>query len=150
MSAGLYTLKDCGHQERYYHGDVCLMCNAGKLNAQRLIYANIAQRGYTEGLTPGEFAGRQVAKLQEELGELAGHFDLPGEFASYARLASIAARVEFDNLPAWRNRLPASGDYAKELADVAIVLFAMAESLGVDLVTEALQKSAADVARGVR
>ena len=107
-----------------------------------------------------QFAARQVAKLCEELGELRRYTRQLGlhdtgwpQYSKWERLLGQAAQVarqafdEGDWEDAW---VVSSKKAAQELADMQVVLFCLADALGVDVVELAREKAAADVERGVR
>ena len=121
------------------------------MNAQEIVAANVAARGYRDGWTAEQFLARQLCKFQEELGEAVGHvtlnfvgWSLPPEAGRQSRqlfdLGYPWRKVEIDDLDALRS----------ELADMLVVLFAAAAALDFDVVQAAIDKSSADVARGVR
>jgi len=129
---------------------------------QEQVYNAVAERGYTKGYTDEQFAGRQIAKLLEEVAEVAEHLrggsDLIPFFVTLSRSAGVSARDAFDN-----NGYTWSGAYITdpqsmigELVDVQVVLFCAAEALSrmtgnkFDIVDLAKRKAQADVERGVR
>jgi len=133
-------------------------------NYQAEIAANVAARGYREGWTDEQYAARQVCKLGEELGEAVHQLkqcysDDPSDLAPMpawmGRLstAQIRCREAFDNRGSYqwdrvfiRDRDALIG----ELTDMQVVLAVAGHALGVDLNALALEKSRADVERGVR
>ncbi len=124
----------------------------------------VEERGYRAGWTRVQYLARQVAKLQEELAELVGVVRCRTTgwlmWEEVARSAGECARVAFDEggEVAW-GPAAVAGDLdavAEELADLQVVLFCAAETLGellgtgFDVVEAARLKAAQDVARGVR
>ena len=127
-------------------------------NYQAEIAANVAARGYREGWTDEQYAARQVCKLGEELGELSTYiWATNGPDTQHMRrwevkLAQLQewARADFD-LPVWATaHIEDASAAASEAADMLVVLYNLADALGVDLNALALEKSRADVERGVR
>ena len=127
------------------------------MNAQEIVAANVAARGYANGWTNIQFAARQIAKAVEELAEAANHITGPAHFhATHYWLndlkdAGIAARIQFDQPLHWRDiGIDSLGKLQRELVDVQVVLFSAATALNFDIVEAAIDKSSADVERGVR
>lgn len=127
------------------------------MNAQEIVAANVAARGYRDGWTVDEFVVRQLCKLTEELGEAIRC--MTPESAVYGRVddwisliqdAGRCAREVFDDYEGWRYLFHLSKYTPGELADMQVVLFAAAAALDFDVVQAAIDKSSADVARGVR
>ena len=126
------------------------------MNAQEIIAANVAARGYRDGWTTAEFVVRQFCKLTEELDEAVGNVGLPRSFSGVEwrvklKEAGANARDAFDERGSWIGVY--LGNYSAiqaELADMLVVLFAAAQALDFDVVQAAIDKSAQDVARGVR
>ena len=126
------------------------------MNAQEIVAANVAARGYRDGWTAEQFVARQLAKLTEELGESLD------QLAGLPRLADVdwltagytvgqTARQPFDHKEIWFSVYLENPDRLRsELADMQVVLFAAAAALDFDVVQAAIDKSGADVARGVR
>ena len=118
----------------------------------------VAQRGDREGWTPEQFIARQVAKLAEEVGELAQHVDLPGRLGPLIASTGTIARWTFDRDEMWceHGTLCTSHALMAELADVQVVVFCLAEELArltgedYDVVERALVNVAADTMRGKR
>jgi NTP pyrophosphatase (non-canonical NTP hydrolase) len=127
------------------------------MNAQEIVAANVAARGYRDGWTAEQFVARQLAKLTEEIGEAVEQVH-PGEAPSalyrwfdHAGDAYKAARRVFDTPDLWRKTYIIDPNAVRsELADMLVVLFAAAQALDFDAVQAAIDKSSADVARGVR
>jgi len=120
------------------------------------VAANVAARGYRDGWDFEQFVARQLAKLTEELGE---SLDQIGGLEWWDDLqwltpgsdAGLKARRVFDDKAAWESVYLKDLDKLRaELADMQVVIFAAAEALGLDVVQAAIDKSAADVVRGVR
>lgn len=132
---------------------------------QQAVCEAIRARGYLDGYTPAQVAGRQVCKLAEELAELAEQVVGPDYTTTLGlTLAGELGRRDFDDSRGWRemdfaavNDLTAA---CQEAADLQVVLLALAGSLdqlcqaaglpAFDLLAAALRKAQADVARGVR
>jgi NTP pyrophosphatase (non-canonical NTP hydrolase) len=72
---------------------------------QAQVAASVARRGYRNGWTAPQFLTRQVAKLAEEVGELAEAFDPtdPGVWLLFDAIAGMGARAGrvFDKLTPW-------------------------------------------------
>lgn len=127
------------------------------MNAQEIVAANVAARGYRDGWTAEQFVARQFCKLTEELGEAVEQV-YPGEAPSPlykwfdgADDAHKAARRAFDTPEWWRRTHIIDPEMVRsELADMLVVLLAAAQALDFDVVQAAIDKSSADVARGVR
>jgi hypothetical protein len=128
------------------------------LNAQEIVAANVAARGYRDGWTAEQFVARQLCKLTEELGEAvrcitpesAAYQGQVGAWIGLIQDAGRCARVAFDDHASWRYLFHLSKYTPAELADMQVVLFAAAAALDFDVVQAAIDKSSADVARGVR
>lgn len=137
------------------------------MNAQEQVAKNTADRGYRDGWTAEQFAARQVAKLTEELGELARYIAFGGLGShSLAQRMTLhvdiigtgdQARWNFDDQDGWSICELGDMNIAKsELADIQVVVFNLAHALAeitgepFDVVQAAVEKSAADVERGVR
>ena len=126
-------------------------------NYQSEIAANVAARGYREGWTDEQYAARQVCKLGEELGELVRSV-LDVEYIKgrdYWQDCQIdtgkVCREAFDRYHhLWTGYLTGKSLAASEAADMLVVLYNLADALGVDLNALALEKSKSDVERGVR
>jgi len=131
------------------------------MSEQRVIYNAVKQRGYIDGYTPQQLAARQAAKIIEEAAELLStmspHFesapDLTDEWF-YLRAQTLAAaktaRALFDRNDWNRADVVVMEDAPSEAADCAVVLFTLAETLGIDLAQMAAEKAESDVKRGVR
>ena len=131
---------------------------------QEQVAQAVAARGYREGWTAEQFAARQVAKLQEELGELVYWFSLSrktdrdGNRLEYAMDdVGVFAGSRFNDADDWSDVDIHSLDGAKaELADIQVVVFALAAALSeidgkpFDVAQAALDKATADVERGRR
>jgi hypothetical protein len=160
--------RDCDSDCSGVEGADAVVCVSVKSDSpQDMIAANTAERGYRSGRTAEQFAARQVCKLAEELGELAVSFRLPrvkfGDLASLEwHLAGLAgvARAAFDHAGYSRHQPVKHEKYSdrakNELADIQVVVFNLAQALSeitgepFDVVQAAVEKSAADVERGVR
>lgn len=119
------------------------------MNAQQTIAANVAARGYRDGWTAEQFVARQLCKLTEELAEAVYHTDCTHTWTRDLWFAGANARKAFDG-PYW-DRVGTIGPAIQfELADMLVVLLTAAEALEFDVIQAAIDKSAADVSRGVR
>lgn len=126
---------------------------------QREVYENIVRRGYRDGWNANQFAARQVCKLAEELGELARTLTFSYYFPYWhdsVKRAGHSARNAFDDAGS-RNGVEIDVEQAKkELADLQVVVFCLAEVLAeldgkpFDVVEAAEIKSASDIERGIR
>ena len=108
------------------------------LEAQKMVADAVSARGYRDGWNADQFAARQLAKLIEETAEA----------SEWVHGVEI-----FDNSGAWDwIEVDALARFflCEEVADIQVVLFALADALGMDVVAAAVEKSAADVERGVR
>lgn len=126
--------------------------------AQARIAAAITARGYRKDYTIAQFVARNVVKLGEELAELAEHFRLP--LGLPIEYAGLACRNAFKDRTIWANCGPSGRPGTKEairqeMADCQVVLANMAvayeETYGesFDLMAAAVEKSEADIVRGV-
>lgn len=130
------------------------------MNIQQTIAANVAARGYRDGWTLGQFVARQIAKATEELNEASSHIVVANRYhpaddrhiwLNDLSYAGEYAQDAFDDNRRWASvDITAHAELCSELADLAVVLFTAADALGFDLAQAALDKSAADVTRGVR
>lgn len=133
------------------------------IDAQDEVAAAVTERGYRAGWTAGQFAARQIAKLQEELGELAeltatDAFYLKPWWLPHVREAARKCKWAFDSAEHWwKHAIIADVERAKEeLADLQVVIFCLADALGeisgepYDVVQAAVEKAQEDVERGVR
>jgi len=125
------------------------------MNPQSSVANAVARRGYRNGWSNDQFAARQIAKLAEELAELAWFvrqrtkdYDRSPLYRKIAEAGKVG-RWEFDN-GYWDNVSVNVEAAAAELADVQVVIFCLADALGVDVVQMAVDKAAADIERGVR
>lgn len=124
------------------------------MSIQQQVYQAVKARGYVDGWTPEQFAARQVPKLAEELAELSETVQRAYslDFILRLRLLGEDARTNFDHVRGWHSLTPVI-DRARacaELADIVVVALCMAEALGVDVLSAALDKARADVGRGKR
>ena len=127
------------------------------MNAQTIVAANVAARGYMAGWTREQFVARQLCKMTEELAEAARQITPStyehrrlGDWLEALQDAGIAARLAFDERSEWTGLIHISRLAPSELADMQVVLFAAAQALDFDIVQAAIDKSSQDVARGVR
>lgn len=133
-----------------------------RVNEQNQVAENTRLRGYRQRWTAQQFAARQVAKLQEELGELARYVRVGvGQVTPWWNMdithAARMCREVFDEFDVWKHADIVSIDKAKaELADLQVVIFNLANALAeisgeaFDVVQSAVDKSTADIERGVR
>ena len=124
------------------------------LEAQKMVSDAVAARGYMDGWSNEQFIARQLTKLIEETAE-AEDWVHGIEPWFHADLATVGrrARSAFDDVSAWDwvEIDDSEREYlCKEVADIQVVLFSLADALGMDVVTAAVAKSAEDVERGVR
>lgn len=133
------------------------------MEEQLQVSKNVDARGYRQGWSEEQFAARQVAKLQEEIAEIAKHFhfivaqdyDL---LSSGIDQAGQVARDRFDDGSAWKwaGVVGDTEELKKEIADAQVVIFSLAESVGrlqgepFDVAQAAVNKSGKDRRRGVR
>jgi hypothetical protein len=138
----------------------------GRASVQQQVAAAVAARGYRKGWTTEQFAARQVAKLMEELGELAEMFFLStkcnregNNLDNLIDGAATFAGERFDDPDDWAEARPIQGTIRfakKELADIQVIVFTLAQALSeiegdpLDSAQAALAKAAADIGRGVR
>jgi NTP pyrophosphatase (non-canonical NTP hydrolase) len=139
-----------------------LLKTLASFDFQKAIAANVAARGYREGWADRQYIPRQVCKAVEELGEAVRHVsqrvdrkagrDLarPSFWQEDAGDAGDNAKDAFDSGDWSRAKVLDPPKLAGELADVLVTLYCAADALGVDLNEIALEKSQADVGRGVR
>lgn len=123
------------------------------MTEQQEVYNFIDQRGYRRGWTAQQFVVRQVLKLIEEVAEAALLVSFDDEIMPRATIdaAGSLARAAFDQMPP--TAYAAVRDYdelAQELADIQVVVFAMAQALDFDVIQAARDKARLDVRRGVR
>lgn len=127
--------------------------------AQEAIFEALVARRYTAGLTAEQLTARQVAKMLEEVCELAQHVEgFSGQTDILIDALRCRARTEFDDLARWQNygRVRSFGGIKAELPDVGVTLANTAEALtwadeyAFDVMQAAVDKATADVARGVR
>ena len=77
------------------------------MNAQQIIAANVAARGYRDGWTTDQFVARQLCKLTEELGEAVHKIIFPiGEWTDdhwtvLVADAALQAKDAFGDKRAW-------------------------------------------------
>lgn len=127
-------------------------------DAQAQVAASVARRGYRAGWTAAQFLARQVAKLMEELGEVAECLDPtdPGAWLLFDAIAAMGVRAGriFDKPWPWASTVVVDLTSLKaELADIQVVLFAVShaiEEIGedpFDVVDAAVAKAAADEQR---
>ena len=126
------------------------------MTAQAQTVAAVAQRGYLNDFTDDELFTRQLAKLAEELAELAAHVEvddpvLEDFLGKLVGLGKPARRI-FDRKEAFVGACVMDSQQAQsELTDCQVVLAMAAHALGVpDLMYSASIKAKTDAARGVR
>lgn len=130
------------------------------MTVQDEVVTAVEARGYRNGWTDEQFAVRQIAKLTEELGELnrhARHLGLDDrgwhQHSKWEKALGEAAQIaryafdEGDWSEAWMVNRNAA---IEELADIQVVVFCLADALGVDVVELAREKAQEDIGRGVR
>lgn len=129
-----------------------------KRTLQEQIYDAVIERGYgpkEQGLTREQFAARQIAKMFEELLELAETVSIDGKTLDELLLGWYAGDVKrlakefFDKREIWTKAELAEREFIKELAD-SVPLFNAAEALGVSLLALCRDKAMRDIERGVR
>jgi len=134
------------------------MSEAERTVEQR-VYENIVARKYTDGYTPDVLLVRQLVKAVEELAEALSHCRTAVQYTNLNTFIDEMDRVGqrarslFDNRMVWSLVRLTPGQRAalpEEIADVAIPLDVAAVVLGMDMSAAKLEKSAADVKRGVR
>jgi NTP pyrophosphatase (non-canonical NTP hydrolase) len=135
--------------------------------AQKLVFEATEKRGYREGWNDVQFLARQITKLQEELSELSylvrddGFEEDETDLEYCIQRAGRQARSAFDGVwfgyAALRDQTEDTfANLRKEAADCQVVLFNIAAILELitfepfDLVQAAVEKSKADIKRGVR
>lgn len=133
-----------------------------RVNEQNQVAENTRKRGYRQRWTAQQFAARQVCKLAEELGELSSCVVVgTGRRRPWWDLvlqkSGREAREAFDEFDTWKHaQICATSEAKAELADLQVVIFNLAQALGeitdqeFDVVQAAVEKSAADIGRGVR
>lgn len=131
-----------------------------RMQPQEKVYNAVVERGYHGGLTEQEFAVKQVAKLGEEFGELTDFvktvIDSPPWWTYHIRMMAQDCRLAFDKMGNWRNVKIDAGNSAAELADVAVVVLLLSETISritgqpFDVIQAAVEKAEKDVERGVR
>ena len=160
------TDPDGGHyhywvSEEEYNGTFVLTLDEmSEPSPQQRVMAAVYRRGYRDGWSAENFLVRQVAKLAEELGEVAEQIERgmsPG-LAFAIRQAAGSGKFHFDS--GYWTCPPLDDDQlealAGELADMQVVLFCAAatvsEILGeeIDLVGMAVAKAETDIKRGAR
>lgn len=136
--------------------------------AQKLIAEATDRRGYRIGWRLDQFVARQIAKLQEELAEMAQHASDNRDYGDEGtdlefriQQAGQKARQIFDT-PLWWATSGFKDDersleaIRREATDCMVVLFNIAAAVDemsehpFDIVEEAVAKAKADVKRGVR
>ena len=140
-----------------------LLAEVDGRDAQARVAEATRRRGYREGWTAVQFAARQVAKLQEELAELAlgVHFNAGEATGAEAdvMIAGGSCKALFDRGDWSQAELsPAFDlDYLRgEIADLQVVVFNLAAAVAeiaeepFDVAAAAVRKATKDVKRGVR
>lgn len=114
----------------------------------------VAARGYRTGWSKSEFVIRQVEKLIEEVAEIAGEVPLAPDLDVEIGVAGERARNIFTRQkPGFSPGEPDEEQVAavqKELADLQVVIFCLADELGFDVQQAAFDKATKDIQRGVR
>ena len=122
---------------------------------QTSIFDAVSERGYgptAQGISPEQYAARQLCKAIEEALEALGAVALPAQ-PDFMRTREVLERqfkYLFDDPVIWRTAVVDRDELIAELADVLVPLNCAAEALGVDGQQLALDKATADVQRGVR
>ena len=134
------------------------------MNPQEEVFQAVKARGYVSDWTMRQFMSRQVAKLQEELGELA-EICLNGSspLSRDILFAMEVAGHTFDNEGPefWEDAatnitMSSFKQIRQELADLQVVLLCLAEATVkysgtmFDVVEAAVGKSTSDIERGIR
>jgi len=132
---------------------------------QKRVAQAVADRGYRDGWTAEQYAVRQILKLGEELGELAAcihalnkveDYSFEPTFVKEIRHTGWLCREIFDNLHKDAQFVVNTAQTRKEAPDIQVSLFTLAEALAeldgqpFDVVSAAMDKATADVARGKR
>lgn len=127
---------------------------------QRTVYGNIGQRGYFDGWTLRQLFMRQLVKLLEEAAEAFLSINWPAQFGrlrEYTLLVKNEARRVFDDKAYWigvNEHIPAEA--IGEITDAQVVLCTAAcafedeSGRSFQLINSAVEKSKADIKRGVR
>lgn len=114
---------------------------------QEAVYEAVKRRGFVEGWEPEEFVVRSVAKLGEELGELGEAVGM-GELKEHFERLRLNCERALEVPDRWRGDFILDRQQAiAELADVQVLVFCIAQALGVDVETEAFNKAVADIHR---
>lgn len=122
------------------------------------IASNVERRGYREGWTPAQFEARQVVKMLEEACEALAHTGLPKSTAAdtlitLAHSLKDVCDVVFHDEASWgkgEQRDPQlDGNTDREVADVLVCIANYASSRKTNIMLMAMQKSEADIIRGV-
>ena len=117
------------------------------------VFAAVRERGYLNGWTTEQAAARQIAKLVEELAELASGVEVPlaeDGWLIHLRRAGELARKAFDDPQRWQAVTVHPFTVSDELPDIMVPVLVLAQIMGLDVIEAARQKAIADVARGVR
>lgn len=123
------------------------MASKNQIRVARAVKA----RGYRTNWTDSQFAARQAVKLIEESAELLDHVTgLPGYFRMAVKESALMARRIFDDKIFSKELTIGAAGAVKELADCQVIIFNLADALGVDSGAEALAKAESDISRGVR
>lgn len=128
--------------------------------AQYRVFEAVNKRGYLNGWTANQFLARQVAKLMEELGEMAAEmgYELPEELQTRLQYAADEAKYQFDH-GRWMDGIFEEERLLriwKELTDIQVVVFCIATTVNYllhefrDVTDEAVEKAEKDIRRGVR
>ena len=121
-----------------------LRCDCKEVQPQTKVVEAVAARGYFDGWTPIQLFGRQVAKMLEELSELArlmniqvmdsGNYALQ-DFALDVNIIGRRAKVLFNDPNKWNNvsLIDTESDIFErmrhEAADMQVDLFCIAEAI---------------------
>jgi len=120
------------------------------MTAQKQIFDAVQARGYIVNITAYDLHQQVLKLLEEGAGLAAGLGDLSANDSDAIRMLGFRARHAFDTNQPRLNGQVNTAVLIAELADVAVVVFVMAELLGVDLQAVAVEKAERDVARGKR
>jgi len=127
------------------------------VTVQQQVSKLVAQRGYRHRWSANQFIARQIAKLAEELSELAQHVELPVSVLTVINTAGEVCRLSFHNPLYWHRPVRADAvGMVSELADIQVVLFCLAQEIAestgcpFDVVSAALEKARTDTLRGAQ
>lgn len=153
LDAAVTTANEFDYMDYDIAGELAKLAS---MRSQNKVAQLTIKRGYRDGWTDNQFAARQVAKLIEEVAELADDFDFqhPDIYWKIQRAGEMARRA-FDNKSIWSDS-GVLGHAIDELADILVVVFNLADAIGkirgkeVNIIQMAIDKASSDVKRGVR